>query len=189
MFACQAPTDIDTPRKKTLPKPIDSLPLTFSSLSIETNGETMRFIPLKAMFEIDTNSKNPLIWGNLEVSSDYVINFGQPRLFLSGLKLKILNMPISAKPVLLNAGDYIDSYASFLVNRGISAVWDQEIVCDSLKNRSEVSFNHDAQSKEIWIFLDAKIVANRVFIKDGNPATIDSSQDELFVKARVRFIY
>ena len=107
MFACQAPTDIDTPRKKTLPKPIDSLPLTFSSLSIETNGETMRFIPLKAMFEIDTNSKNPLIWGNLEVSSDYVINFGQPRLFLSGLKLKILNMPISAKPVLLNAGDYI----------------------------------------------------------------------------------
>ncbi len=189
LIACQSPTDIDTPRNKTLPQPIDSLQLTFKSLSIETNGETVKFIPLKAMFEIDTNSKNPLIWGNLEISSDYIINFGEPKLFLSGLKLKILNMPISPKPVLLKAGNYIDSYASFLINRGISAVWNQEIICDSIKNKSEISFNHNIQNKEIWIYLDTKINANRVFIKDENLAIIDSVEDILFIKARFQFIY
>ena len=189
LVSCQSPTDLDTPRNKILPTPIDSVALSLVSMEIETNGEVERFVITNAMMEIDTSSSNPLIWGRLEINSDYIINFSKEKLFLNEMSLSLDNIPISGEPLILSKGVYGTSYAKYLISRGISAAWDKELKSDPMTNKSEISFSLDKNKENLWIYLDSQIYDNRVYLNSENTSEVDSVQDVLFIKARFKFNY
>jgi hypothetical protein len=189
LASCESPLDLDTPRDKILPNPIDSISLNIVSMTLEASGQLGSFKLVSAMLEIDTSSKNPLIWGSLELETNIKTNLSSGKLELSSLFLLFNNVPVSGTPLLLGSSNYKDSYIRYHINRGINTTYDMIIISDVSKNKSEISFSLDRENKKLWVYLDAQIHENRYFISDNNTNLIDSIPDVLFVKGRFQFKY
>ena len=189
LASCESPLDLDTPRDKILPNPIDSISLNIVSMSLETNGELGSFNLSSAMLEIDTSTKNPMIWGSLELESKIKTNLSSGKLELSSLFLLFNNVPVSGNPFLLSSSNYKSSYARYYINRGINSTYDKTIISDDSKNKSEISFSMDRENKKVWVYLDAQIHDDRYFVSNDGMNIIDSIPDVLFVKGRFQFKY
>lgn len=189
LAACESPLDLDTPRKKLLPNPIDSLPLSVSSISIETNGEIENYLLTNAMLEVDTSKKNPLVWGSLEFQSNIKTNFVLNKFKINTMHMKFTNTPVTGNPILLGTTKYKDSFVRYLISRGVNSLYDKIILSDAVSNKNEISFSLDRENKRIWVYLDAQIRDERVFFTDSSMNQIDSIPDVLFVKGRFQFKY
>ena len=188
-MSCESPWDLDTPRNIILPKPVDSVQLSLVSIYIETNGTEEQFVIEKAILEIDSVSKTPIVWGTVSLITSENINFDTKKICLSSITLNLNNFSVVGNTVTLNNNSTPDSFAKYKINRGVNSGYDTTIVCDPSKNKAEISFSHDKDNNELWIYLNANIYEKRYAVDSGNTGNVISLPDSLFVKTRLHFSY
>jgi hypothetical protein len=185
-ISCESPWDIDTPRKIILPKPVDSVPISLISIYVETNGSEEPFILEQSMLEIDTVSKNSIVWGNLTINRANNISSDCKKLEIVALTINLNKIAIGGNSITLGSSSLPESYASYIIHRGINTENDTTIICDTKRNKTELTFSQDKEKRVLWIYLDGKIFDKRFVDDNGKITTI---QDSLFVNTRLRFNY
>lgn len=191
-IGCVGPLDIDTPRNKIVPKPIDSTELSLVSISVEANGNAEHFdiYDLEpTIVQIDTLSKTPLVWGSLIIKSTNVTNFDKKILQISRIQLNIDNLSAVGEPVLLKSNSAKSSIGSFLISRGISGMYDTTLYADPSRNKTTISFSHNKEEKVLWLYLDAKVYEKRLSLIKDSVEIIQSIPDSLIIKCRLQFNY
>lgn len=185
-ISCESPWNIDTPRKIILPKPVDSVPLSLVGIYVETNGIEVPFSVEQSMLEIDTVSKTSIIWGNITLNRLGNIAPDCKKLEIVSLTINLNRISIGGNSIILGSSSFPESYSSYIIHRGINSGFDTTIVCDTRRNKTELTFSQDKDKRELWIYLDGNVFNKRYFDDSGNITTID---DSLFVITRLRFNY
>jgi hypothetical protein len=189
LLSCESPYDIDTPRKKILPKPMDSVQLTLKEICVETNGTTERFKVDMALFELDTVSSSPLIWGTLSSQSTKVINFNEDKMHLYYFKMELVNQFVVGNTDVLGSNTSGGSYAMFSINRGVSSKFDTTIYSGSMDNKTEITFSPDWEKNELWVYLDSWISGYKVSMNNDSSDIFSYEPDIIFFKCKLHFCY